>query len=51
MGTRQPGEAEAQLSAVLKDVATGNEVAIPYGKKKETVTALGVCRTLSMYFL
>jgi prevent-host-death family protein len=33
-------EAKARFSAVLKDVGSGNEVAISYGRKKETIAVI-----------
>jgi prevent-host-death family protein len=33
-------EAKNHFSAVLKDVELGNEVAISYGKKKETIAVI-----------
>jgi antitoxin (DNA-binding transcriptional repressor) of toxin-antitoxin stability system len=33
-------EAKTHFSAVLKDVGLGNEVAISYGKKKETIAVI-----------
>lgn len=36
----QAAKAKAQFSSVLKDVMAGSEVALTYGKKKETVAVL-----------
>jgi antitoxin (DNA-binding transcriptional repressor) of toxin-antitoxin stability system len=33
-------EAKTHFSAILKDVGLGNEVAISYGKKKETIAVI-----------
>lgn len=40
MKTLQSAEAKAHFSSVLKDVQAGNEVAIVYGKSKETVAVI-----------
>ena len=40
MRTLQLAEAKTHFSAVLKDVEAGNEVAISYGKKKETIAVI-----------
>jgi prevent-host-death family protein len=40
MKTLQVAEAKTHFSAVLKDVEAGNEVAISYGKKKETIAVI-----------
>jgi antitoxin (DNA-binding transcriptional repressor) of toxin-antitoxin stability system len=40
MKTLQVAEAKTNFSAVLKDVEAGNEVAISYGKKKETIAVI-----------
>jgi antitoxin (DNA-binding transcriptional repressor) of toxin-antitoxin stability system len=34
------GEAKTRFSAILKDVSLGNEVAIAYGRKKETIAVI-----------
>jgi len=40
MKTLQLAEAKTHFSSVLKDVEAGNEVAIAYGRKKETVAVI-----------
>jgi len=40
MKTLQSAEAKTHFSSVLKDIQAGNEVAIVYGKKKETVAVI-----------
>jgi prevent-host-death family protein len=40
MKTLQLAEAKNHFSAVLKDVESGNEIAISYGKKKETIAVI-----------
>jgi antitoxin (DNA-binding transcriptional repressor) of toxin-antitoxin stability system len=40
MKTLQVAEAKIHFSTVLKDVGAGNEVAILYGKKKETIAVI-----------
>jgi antitoxin (DNA-binding transcriptional repressor) of toxin-antitoxin stability system len=40
MKTLSLAEAKARFSAVLKDVGLGNEVAITYGRKKETIAVI-----------
>jgi antitoxin (DNA-binding transcriptional repressor) of toxin-antitoxin stability system len=40
MKTLQSAEAKAHFSSVLKDIEAGNEVAIAYGKKKETIAVI-----------
>ena len=40
MKTVQLAEAKTHFSSILKDVQAGNEVAIAYGKKKETVAVI-----------
>jgi len=40
MKTLQSAEAKTHFSSVLKDVVAGNEVAIAYGKKKETIAVI-----------
>jgi prevent-host-death family protein len=40
MKTFQVAEAKTHFSTLLKDVEAGNEVAISYGKKKETVAVI-----------
>ncbi|GHV25278.1 prevent-host-death protein [Spirochaetia bacterium] len=40
MKTLQLAEAKTHFSAVLKDVELGNEIAISYGKKKETIAVI-----------
>jgi prevent-host-death family protein len=40
MKTLQSAEAKSHFSSVLKDVQAGNEVAIVYGKSKQTVAVI-----------
>ena len=40
MKTLQLAEAKTHFSSVLKDVEAGNEVAIAYGKRKETIAVI-----------
>jgi antitoxin (DNA-binding transcriptional repressor) of toxin-antitoxin stability system len=40
MKTLSLAEAKTHFSAILKDVGLGNEVAISYGKKKETIAVI-----------
>jgi antitoxin (DNA-binding transcriptional repressor) of toxin-antitoxin stability system len=40
MKTLSLAEAKTHFSAVLKDVGLGNEVAIVYGRKKETIAVI-----------
>ncbi|MDR2402398.1 MAG: type II toxin-antitoxin system Phd/YefM family antitoxin [Spirochaetaceae bacterium] len=40
MKTVSLAEAKTHFSAILKDVGLGNEVAIAYGKKKETIAVI-----------
>jgi antitoxin (DNA-binding transcriptional repressor) of toxin-antitoxin stability system len=40
MKTLQSTEAKTHFSSVLKDIEAGNEVAIVYGKKKETIAVI-----------
>ena len=40
MKTLQSAEAKTHFSSVLKDIEAGNEVAITYGKRKETVAVI-----------
>ena len=40
MKTLQSAEAKNRFSSVLRDIEAGNEVAIVYGKKKETVAVI-----------
>jgi antitoxin (DNA-binding transcriptional repressor) of toxin-antitoxin stability system len=40
MKVLQTAEAKAHFSALIKDVQAGNEVAIAYGKQKETVAVI-----------
>jgi prevent-host-death family protein len=40
MKTLQVAEAKNHFSAVLKDVESGNEIAVSYGKKKETIAVI-----------
>ena len=40
MKTLQLAEAKTHFSSVLKDIQAGNEVAIVFGKKKETVAVI-----------
>jgi antitoxin (DNA-binding transcriptional repressor) of toxin-antitoxin stability system len=36
----QSAEAKAHFSSILKDIEAGNEVAIAYGKKKQTIAVI-----------
>jgi len=40
MKTLHCAEAKTHFSSVLKDVEAGNEVAIAYGRKKETIAVI-----------
>ncbi|MCL1811918.1 MAG: type II toxin-antitoxin system Phd/YefM family antitoxin [Treponema sp.] len=40
MKTLQSAEAKTHFSSILKDIEAGNEVAITYGKKKETIAVI-----------
>jgi prevent-host-death family protein len=40
MKTLQLADAKTHFSAILKDVKAGNEVAIAYGKKKQTIAVI-----------
>ena len=40
MKTLQSAEAKTHFSSVLKDVEAGNEVAIAYGRRKETIAVI-----------
>jgi prevent-host-death family protein len=40
MKTLSLAEAKTRFSAILKDVRSGNEIAISYGKKKETIAVI-----------
>jgi prevent-host-death family protein len=40
MRVLQSAEAKTHFSSVLKDVEAGNEVAISYGRKKETIAVI-----------
>jgi prevent-host-death family protein len=40
MKTLQTAEAKTHFSSVLRDVQAGDEVAIAYGKKKETIAVI-----------
>ena len=40
MKTLQTAEAKTHFSSVLRDVQAGDEVAIVYGKKKETIAVI-----------
>ena len=40
MKTLQSAEAKTHFSSVLKDVEAGNEVAISYGRRKETIAVI-----------
>jgi prevent-host-death family protein len=40
MKTWQVAEAKSHFSSILKDVEGGNEIAIAYGKKKQTVAVI-----------
>jgi prevent-host-death family protein len=40
MKTLPLAEAKTHFSSVLKDVELGNEIAISYGKKKETIAVI-----------
>jgi len=40
MKTLQSAKAKTHFSAILKDVEAGNEVAITYGKKNQTIAVI-----------
>ena len=40
MKTLQLAEAKANFSSVLRDVQAGDEIAIAYGKKKQTIAVI-----------
>ena len=40
MKTMQSAQAKTHFSSVLKDVEAGNEIAITYGKKKQTIAII-----------
>jgi antitoxin (DNA-binding transcriptional repressor) of toxin-antitoxin stability system len=40
MKTLQSAEAKTHFSSVLMDVVAGNEIAIVYGRKKETIAVI-----------
>jgi len=40
MKTLQSAEAKTHFSSILKEISAGNEVAIVYGRKKETVAVI-----------
>jgi prevent-host-death family protein len=40
MKTVQSAKAQTNFSSILKDVEAGNEIAITYGKKKQTVAVI-----------
>jgi antitoxin (DNA-binding transcriptional repressor) of toxin-antitoxin stability system len=40
MKTLQSAKAKTHFSSVLKDIEAGNEIAITYGKKKQTVAVI-----------
>jgi len=40
MKTVQLAEAKTHLSSIIKDIQAGDEVAIAYGKKRETVAVI-----------
>ena len=40
MKTLQSAKAKTHFSSILKDIEAGNEVAITYGKKKQTVAVI-----------
>ena len=40
MKTLQTAEAKTHFSSIMKDIQAGNEVAITYGRKKETVAVI-----------
>jgi antitoxin (DNA-binding transcriptional repressor) of toxin-antitoxin stability system len=40
MKTLQLAEAKVHFSSILQDVQAGNEVAIAYGKKKQTIAVI-----------
>jgi antitoxin (DNA-binding transcriptional repressor) of toxin-antitoxin stability system len=40
MKTLSLAEAKTRFSAILKDVGAGNEVAVSYGRKKETIAVI-----------
>jgi prevent-host-death family protein len=40
MKTLQSAEAKAHFSSMLRDVEAGNEIAIAYGRKKQTIAVI-----------
>ena len=40
MKTMQMAEAKTHFSSILRDIKAGNEIAIAYGKKKETIAVI-----------
>jgi len=40
MKTLQSAKAKTHFSSILKDVEAGNEIAITYGKKKQTIAVI-----------
>jgi prevent-host-death family protein len=40
MKTLQSAEAKTHFSSILKDVEAGNEIAIAYGKKRQTIAVI-----------
>ena len=40
MKTLQSAKAKTQFSSVLRDVEAGNEIAITFGKKKQTIAVI-----------
>ena len=40
MRTLQSAKAKAQFSSILRDIEAGNEVAVTYGKKKQTIAVI-----------
>jgi len=40
MKTLQSAQAKTHFSSMLKDVEAGNEIAITYGKKKQTIAVI-----------
>lgn len=40
MKTLQLAEAKTNFSSIMKDVQAGNEIAIAYGKKKQTIAVI-----------
>ena len=40
MRTLQSAKAKSQFFSILKDVEAGNEIAVTYGKKKQTIAVI-----------